>query len=161
LFKGYYLTDRQGTVLSIVGASIDPVKSIDDFGGKSVARQNHGVFGPVRDRYEYTGRERDPITRLIYYRARWMEEATGQFTSPDPKGFAAGDVNLSGTWATRGRTSGIRAGNRACRMPGMSSCLSARMCSTIRLRQWENSNKGGMTATQSSAIVCRSVLLNP
>jgi len=42
----------------------------------------------------YTGRELDPTTGLYYYRARWYDTGTGNFTTRDPLGFAAGDANL-------------------------------------------------------------------
>jgi RHS repeat-associated protein len=42
----------------------------------------------------YIGRELDEATELYYYRARWYDTGTGQFTSRDPLGFVAGDTNL-------------------------------------------------------------------
>ncbi|MEM7089913.1 MAG: RHS repeat-associated core domain-containing protein [Pseudomonadota bacterium] len=48
----------------------------------------------MEQRYGYTGREHDPETGLIYYRARHYDPATGQFIQRDPIGFAAGDLNL-------------------------------------------------------------------
>ena len=36
----------------------------------------------------------DAATGLYYASARWYNPAIGQFTSPDPTGFAAGDANL-------------------------------------------------------------------
>jgi len=49
-------------------------------------------FSPQRS---YTGREPDPSTGLIYYRARWFDPRIGRFISEEPIGFAAGDTNLS------------------------------------------------------------------
>jgi len=48
--------------------------------------------GVLEQRYGYTGREHDPETGLIYYRARHYDAATGQFIQRDPIGFAAGDA---------------------------------------------------------------------
>ena len=47
-----------------------------------------GVDGQI------AGQEYDADTGLYYYNARWYDAKTGRFTSPDPTGFAAGDVNL-------------------------------------------------------------------
>jgi len=45
--------------------------------------------------FGFTGRELDPQTGLNYYRDRWYDPLTGEFTSEDPIGFAGGDTNLS------------------------------------------------------------------
>jgi len=42
-----------------------------------------------------TAREIDPESDLRYYRARFFAPLTGRFTSEDPIGFSAGDVNLN------------------------------------------------------------------
>jgi len=52
------------------------------------------TFVPTPQRSD-TGREPDPATGLIYYRARWYDPRLGQFISEDPMGVAAGDANLS------------------------------------------------------------------
>ena len=52
--------------------------------------------GSSRTRYGYTGRERDPDTGLLYYRARWHDPQVGRFISEDPIGFLGRDVNLYG-----------------------------------------------------------------
>src|SRR6185295_13958890 len=44
-------------------------------------------------RYGYTGRERDPDTGLMYYRARWYDPQIGRFLSEDPIRFSGRDVN--------------------------------------------------------------------
>src|SRR5262249_50521564 len=46
------------------------------------------------DRYLFTGREFDRVTGLQYNRARYYDPTTGRWTSPDPRGFAAGGSNL-------------------------------------------------------------------
>ncbi|NOT61949.1 MAG: RHS repeat-associated core domain-containing protein, partial [Acidobacteria bacterium] len=49
--------------------------------------------GIVTTRFGYTGREHDPDTGLMYYRARWYSPETGRFVSEDPIGLAGG-INL-------------------------------------------------------------------
>jgi RHS repeat-associated protein len=43
----------------------------------------------------YTGQLYDADAGLMYYRARWYDPVLGKFLNDDPKGFAAGDVNVS------------------------------------------------------------------
>ncbi|MBM4089993.1 MAG: RHS repeat-associated core domain-containing protein [Planctomycetes bacterium] len=45
--------------------------------------------------FGYTGRETDPESDLLFYRARYYDPLTGRFISEDPIGFAAGDVNVN------------------------------------------------------------------
>jgi RHS repeat-associated protein len=47
-------------------------------------------------RYQFTGREQDPVTGLQYNRARWYDASIGRFISEDPIGFRGGDINLYG-----------------------------------------------------------------
>jgi RHS repeat-associated protein len=49
--------------------------------------------GSTTTRFGYTGREHDPDTGLMYYRARWYSPETGRFVSEDPIGFGGG-INL-------------------------------------------------------------------
>src|SRR5881392_2359891 len=46
--------------------------------------------GSKETRYDYTGRERDPVTGLMFYRARWYDSQLGRFISEDPIGLAGG-----------------------------------------------------------------------
>jgi RHS repeat-associated protein len=62
----------------------------DTFG--QIVSQTNSQFQPW---FAYTGREWDPAVGLYFYRARWYDPRAGRFTSEDPLGFAAGDVNLS------------------------------------------------------------------
>jgi RHS repeat-associated protein len=62
----------------------------DTFG--QIVGQTNTAFQPY---FAYTGREWDPAVGLYFYRARWYDPRAGRFTSEDPLGFAAGDVNLS------------------------------------------------------------------
>jgi RHS repeat-associated protein len=61
----------------------------DGFGNKT-SESNSGNG----DRYGFTGRESDSATGFQYNRARWYNPMTGEWTSQDPTGFAAGDPNL-------------------------------------------------------------------
>ena len=58
---------------------------------KGIAYDSFGDgAGNVRTRYAYTGRERDELTGLYYYRARWYDAQVGRFISEDPIGFGGG-----------------------------------------------------------------------
>jgi RHS repeat-associated protein len=60
-------------------------------GGPPVAGDNSRPNrGSAQTRYDYTGRERDADTGLLYYRARWYDSETGRFLSEDPIGLAGG-----------------------------------------------------------------------
>jgi RHS repeat-associated protein len=103
----YFLTDHLGGVTALADAS-----------GNVVERRRYETFGAsigsALTRYDFTGRERDSLTGLLYYRARWYNPRHGRFLSEDPAGFEGGTnlyeyadddpVNLSdpdGLWATR------------------------------------------------------------
>ncbi len=65
------------------------------------ATQGYDSFGNAGNpafpaRYRFTGRETDPSTGLMYYRARWYDPQVGRFASEDPIGFGGGDINLYG-----------------------------------------------------------------
>jgi len=49
--------------------------------------------GSPRTSYGYTGRERDPLTTLLYYRARFYDPQLGRFLSEDPIGLES-DIDL-------------------------------------------------------------------
>jgi RHS repeat-associated protein len=87
----WYLSDVRGSVTNVTdatGAVLDTV-TYDGFG--NVTAESAPSAG---DRYKYTGRERDPDTRLQYNRLRWYDPATATWLSEDPLDFAAGDANL-------------------------------------------------------------------
>ncbi len=79
----YYVADHQGSTRALVNAA-----------GNVVERQQYDAFGnstgSLLSRYGYTGRERDALTGLYYYRARWYDSQLGRFISEDPIGFAGG-----------------------------------------------------------------------
>ena len=70
--------------------------------GKIFNRIIDNIFGQVTSetntdfdfRFGYTSRERDEVTGLMYYRARYYDPAVGRFLSEDPLGFDAGDANF-------------------------------------------------------------------
>ncbi len=83
----YFLTDHLGSTAGLAGTS----------GGLVETQQQYETFGAgagsVRTRYGYTGRERDDLAGLMYYRARWYDSQQGRFISEDPAGTSDG-LNL-------------------------------------------------------------------
>lgn len=68
-----------------------------DASGNVVERMQYSAFGETTGgsltRYGYTGRERDDLTGLIYYRNRWYDPQQGRFISQDPIA-QSGGMNL-------------------------------------------------------------------
>jgi len=62
--------------------------------GALIERETYDAYGDTSGsgltRYGYTGRERDSVTGLMYYRARWYDAQLGRFISEDPIGLAGG-----------------------------------------------------------------------
>jgi RHS repeat-associated protein len=62
--------------------------------GAVVERETYDAYGnnagSSLTRYSYTGRERDSVSGLMYYRARWYDAQVGRFVSEDPIGLAGG-----------------------------------------------------------------------
>ncbi|HLA10131.1 MAG TPA: RHS repeat-associated core domain-containing protein, partial [Pyrinomonadaceae bacterium] len=79
----YFLTDHLSTTTTLTDSTGNVVETLayDSFGNNT---------GSTRTRYTYTGRERDPDTGLLYYRARFYDPQLGRFISEDPIGFAGG-----------------------------------------------------------------------
>jgi RHS repeat-associated protein len=79
----YFLQDHLGSTAALT-----------DENGSVVERQQYESFGAttgsVVTRYGYTGREREPESGLMYYRARWYDPAQARFISEDPAGFQGG-----------------------------------------------------------------------
>jgi RHS repeat-associated protein len=79
----YYLADHLGSTSALTdttGAVVEQL-TYDSFGNSA---------GSTRTRYGYTGRERDPDTGPMYYRARWYDLQVGRFIGEDPTGFDGG-----------------------------------------------------------------------
>jgi RHS repeat-associated protein len=88
---GWYLTDRLGSVRDIVNDSGQVLDHIDyDAFGNITVETNPALGG----RYKFTSRDYDAVTGLYFNFARYYDPQTGSWTSEDPMGFAAGDVNL-------------------------------------------------------------------
>jgi RHS repeat-associated protein len=71
--------------------------ALSDINGSVIERTQYGVFGDSNNtsitRYGYAGREKDSVTSLIYYRARWYDPVEGRFLREDPIEFRGG-LNL-------------------------------------------------------------------
>jgi RHS repeat-associated protein len=81
----YFSQDHLGSTTALTGTTGKLVERITYDGyGNSV--------GSTRTRYGYTGRERDSLTGLMYYRARWYDAQLGRFISEDPIRFS-GAIN--------------------------------------------------------------------
>jgi len=87
----WYLSDHLGTVRDLADAAGEVIDHLayDAFG--NVLAESNPAAG---DRFRFTGREFDAATGQYYYRARYYDGRIGRFTSEDPLGLAAGDVNL-------------------------------------------------------------------
>ncbi|HYR76513.1 MAG TPA: RHS repeat-associated core domain-containing protein [Pyrinomonadaceae bacterium] len=88
---------RQKTVNTLYYFAQDHLGSttaLTDSKGALVEREAYDAYGnstgSAKTRYGFTGRERDSVTGLIYYRARWYEPQLGRFISEDPIGLAGG-----------------------------------------------------------------------
>jgi RHS repeat-associated protein len=83
----YYLADHLGSILQTTdgSAAVTLTRQYDPWGN---LLQGSGAAG-----YAFTGRELDPETGLYYYRARYLDQRLGRFTSEDVIGFEDG-VNL-------------------------------------------------------------------
>jgi RHS repeat-associated protein len=79
----YFVQDHLGSTRALTDAAGNVVEQqqYDSFGNSS---------GSSRTRYGHTGRERDPDTGLLYYRARFYDPQLGRFISEDPIGLGGG-----------------------------------------------------------------------
>ncbi len=72
--------------------------ALSDAAGNVVEQESYDSFGnsagSARTRYGYTGRERDPDTGMLYYRARFYDSEVGRFIGEDPIGFHGRDINF-------------------------------------------------------------------
>jgi RHS repeat-associated protein len=83
----YFAVNHLGTTSALTDASGDITATLDyDSFGKVTS-------GAATTRYTYSGREIDPETALMYYRARFFDPQVGRFISEDPIGLSGG-MNL-------------------------------------------------------------------
>jgi RHS repeat-associated protein len=84
------MTDHQGSTRGLISSAGSIISgtliNYDSFGKPSI---------PLPTRFQYTGREYDPDTKLYYYRARWYDPEARRFISEDPIGLNGG-INLYG-----------------------------------------------------------------
>ena len=85
--KQFFLQDHLGGTTALA-----------DISGSLLERTQYEAYGEnigsLFTRYGFTGRERDAVSMLMYYRARWFDPQQGRFFSEDPIGFSSNDVNL-------------------------------------------------------------------
>jgi RHS repeat-associated protein len=81
----YRHLDGLGSLVKTVNASGVIISSVD--------YDAFGNGGTVTG-YGFTGREFDPETGLLYYRARYYDPKIGRFVSEDPIGFDGDQINL-------------------------------------------------------------------
>jgi RHS repeat-associated protein len=80
----YFLQDHLSSTEGLASASgglVEPPQQYEAFGVS---------VGSMRTRYGYTGRERDELSGLMHYRARWYDPQQGRFLGEDPIGFYDG-----------------------------------------------------------------------
>jgi len=87
----WYLPDKLGSVRDIVSTSGSEQDHVvyDSFG--NILTETNATNG---DRFKFAGMEYDSATGQYYDRARGYSATLGRFTSLDPSGFGAGDVDL-------------------------------------------------------------------
>jgi RHS repeat-associated protein len=83
-------TDHQGSVRALTDLTGGVVNTYayDAYGNAEAAVES------LPQRFRYTGREWDGVTRLYHYRARAYDPETGRFLQEDPLWFNAGDLNV-------------------------------------------------------------------
>ena len=73
-----------------------------DSNGNILEQDQYEAFGKNAasslTRYQFTGRELDSASNLLYYRARWYDPSQGRFLSEDPIGFKGGLDLYSYVW---------------------------------------------------------------
>ena len=80
----YFLADHLGSTTGLADSNgvVTESASYDSFG--------RTISSNLTTRYQYTGREYDEYTGLMFYRARFYDPQIGRFISEDPIGFKGG-----------------------------------------------------------------------
>jgi RHS repeat-associated protein len=93
-------SDATGTTAPVTDA-LGSVIGLVDGTGSLATQYTYDPYGRVTQRgapsgntQQYTGREFDTATGLLYNRARYYSPDTGRFISQDPAGFGGGSTNL-------------------------------------------------------------------
>jgi RHS repeat-associated protein len=89
------IRQKVGTTLSYFGQNhLGSTTALTDSKGALVERERYDTYGKTagsaKTRYGFTGRERDSLTGLMYYPARFYDPQLGRFISEDPIGLAGG-----------------------------------------------------------------------
>ncbi len=83
--------DRMGSITKVVDVATGAV--VADYSYDAFGQQTQ-FAGALFQYYGFTGRETDPESGLIYYRARTYDPAVGVFVQSDPAGFSGSGPNL-------------------------------------------------------------------
>lgn len=85
----FYEADELDSITSLSNATgaLSNTYSYDSFGKRTAST------GTLVNPFQYTGREFDSETGLVYYRARYYDPSSGRFLNEDPLGFGS-DVNF-------------------------------------------------------------------
>jgi RHS repeat-associated protein len=108
----HFHADDLGNVVLATGARGEVVERYDygDFGALTVlgpaGEQRSGTN--IGNPYGFTGRRHDPETGLAYFRFRYLDPNAGRFTSRDPLGGWADDVNLGNAYSYVGNNPASR-----------------------------------------------------
>jgi RHS repeat-associated protein len=86
-----YLTDNEGSARDLVNGSGQVIDHLDYSGIGVLTLESNPSVG---DGFKYDGYQFEALTGLYYVNARWYNPSTGDWTTQDPEGFAAGDSNL-------------------------------------------------------------------
>jgi RHS repeat-associated protein len=89
------IRQKTGTTLNYFAQDhLGSTTALTDANGALLERETYDAYGnsagSARTRYGFTGRERDGVTGLMYYRARWYDAQIGRFISEDPIGLGGG-----------------------------------------------------------------------
>ncbi|HYJ85634.1 MAG TPA: RHS repeat-associated core domain-containing protein, partial [Pyrinomonadaceae bacterium] len=91
-------TNARNGALYFIQDHLDSTIALTDANGTVAERMSYNAFGDSAGssltRYGYTGRERDPLSGLLYYRARWYDAQQGRFMTEDPLQFESGETNF-------------------------------------------------------------------